>query len=144
VAAPGLNGCGFSTPWGIPTIACVGAPQIGNPSFAVTANVPCAAGAPTAALLLVGICRSPSLLIRGPFGAGGFCGPTEAVCALFVEPVLFTLPGSPRAGGFDFAMPLPNDPGLRGLTACVQEANLCPVQGGACVAASQGIAITLF
>ena len=142
LAPPGGNGCGNSTPFGIPTLTCFGSPQIGNPTFGFTANVPCASSNGT---LLIGACRTTPLLITGPFGAGGFCGPTQAVCALFVDPLaMASLPGQVQVGGFVFALPIPNDPRLLGARVCAQEANLCAIPGGFCVGASQGIEITVF
>lgn len=138
-SSPGGSGCGTSTPFGIPTIACVGSPQIGNAAFGVTANVPCTM---TASALLLGACRTQPFVIRSPFGVGGFCGPAEAVCALFVdETAAIVVSGTPRAGGANFAVPVPNDPLLVGVRFCAQEFNLCAMPGGACIGASNAIAI---
>jgi hypothetical protein len=141
LALPGANGCGTSTPFGIPRIACVGAPTIGNAAFAVDAIVPCTA---SAAALLVGGCLPQAIPIRGPFGNGGFCGPTQAPCLLFVDPAfVWPLTGVAQTGGFRFALPIPNDAGLRGLRICAQEAGVCMPPIGPCIHASQGISITL-
>lgn len=141
VSSPGGSGCGSSTPFGIPTIACAGQPQLGNQSFAVTARVPCAM---SASALLLGNCLVTPHLIRGPFGANGFCGPTEAVCALYVDVALsVVIPGTAISGGASFAIPVPNDPGLRSLRFCAQEWNLCTLPTGSCLGASQAISITL-
>lgn len=136
----GGSGCGLSTPWGIPTMSCSGTPQIGNQAFAMSANVPCTA---TGAVLMVGACLAAPIVIRGPWGPGGFCGPAEAVCAVFVDLAsAVAIPGAPRVGGFTFPLPIPNDASLRGLTVCTQEVNVCAITSGACVGASHGVAIT--
>lgn len=138
-SSPGGSGCGTATPWGIPTITCVGSPQLGNAAFGVTANVPCAM---TASALLLGPCRVQPFVIRSPFGVGGFCGPAEALCALFVDAASsIVVPGTPRTGGATFAVPVPNDPRIVGVLFCAQEFNLCTIQGGACIGASNAIAI---
>lgn len=142
VGSRGGSGCGLSTPFGIPTLSCVGTPRIGNQSFTMSANVPCNA---TASLLMVGACLGTPIVIRGPFGAGGFCGPAEAVCAAFVDLTsAIAILGSPQGGSFVFSLPIPNDPALRGVTLCTQEVNVCSLPGGSCVGASHGVAITFF
>ncbi len=141
LSSPGGSGCGWSTPFGIPTIQCVGSPQLGNQSFAITANVPCPM---VVSALMLGACRSAPLVIRSPFGVGGFCGPAEAVCALFLDPSAAVLvPGTPRAGGASFAIPVPNDPSLANLGFCAQELNLCAMAGGVCLGASNAISVTV-
>jgi hypothetical protein len=140
VAPRGGNGCGFFTPFGIPVLNCAGAPRIGNGAFALDVSLPCLGSAGT---LLLGGCRPTSWVIRSGFGAGGFCGPTEAVCALFVdENALVALPGLGRTGGFTFPLPIPNDPRLVGVRVCAQGVSLCPLGASTCVAASQGVAVT--
>lgn len=138
-SSPGGSGCGTSTPFGIPTITCVGSPQLGNAAFGVTANVPCVM---TVSALLLGPCRAQPFVIRSPFGVGGFCGPAEALCALFVDAATsIVVPGTPRTGGAAFAVPVPNDPRIVGALFCAQEFNLCTMPGGACIGASNAIAI---
>ncbi|HET6204278.1 MAG TPA: hypothetical protein VFI25_15910 [Planctomycetota bacterium] len=142
LAVPGLNGCGGFTPFGIPTIACAGTPSVGNASFAVTAVVPCTVSSPT---LLVGTCLASPIVVLGPFGAGGFCGPSMARCIAFVGPTIFlALPGiATGLTSFTFPLPIPNDPTLIGASVCVQEVNFCNLGAGQCVGASQGISIAV-
>lgn len=129
LALPGQSGCGHSTPGGMPAISCAGAPAVGNVAFGVSASIPCLASFP---VLPVGTCLPSPLLITGPFGAGGFCGPPTAPCLAFVGLTTFlVLP------------PIPNNPTLAGTTVCVQEANLCLQPGGSCIGASQGLSITV-
>ncbi|MEZ5965481.1 MAG: hypothetical protein R3F56_16730 [Planctomycetota bacterium] len=142
LGTPGLNGCGTSTPFGIPTLACVGTPTIGNLTFGMTANVPCTF---SSGFLLVGACLASPIVIRSGFGPGGFCGPSQAPCAIQVDlATTVAIAGLPRAGGYTFSLPIPNDPRLAGLRVCAQETNLCAITGGGCIAASQGVALTLF
>ena len=139
--SPGGSGCGFSTPWGIPTIRCSGAPTVGNQSYAIEASIPCQTAAP---LLMLGSCQPTPLRIGGPFGAGGFCGPTEASCLLFVGPSIYAgVPGVSTAppSGFRFALPIPADPALRGGIVCAQMFTLCATTGGACIGASHGLSV---
>jgi hypothetical protein len=137
--SPGGSGCGFSTPWGIPTIRCSGAPTVGNQSYAIEANIPCQTTAP---MLMLGSCLAPPYRIGGPFGAGGFCGPTEASCLLFIGPRIYAgVPGVSTAppSGFRFALPIPADPALRGGVVCAQLFTLCATMGGTCLGASHGL-----
>lgn len=137
--SPGGSGCGSSTPWGIPTIRCSGAPTVGNQSYAIEASIPCQTTAP---MLMLGGCLPVPYRITGPFGAGGFCGPTEASCLLFVGPSIFAaVPGSSTTPpyGFRFALPIPADPALRGSAVCAQLFTFCATTGGACIGASHGL-----
>jgi hypothetical protein len=137
----GGSGCGFSTPWGIPSIRCSGAPTVGNAGFAIEANIPCQTTTP---LLMLGSCQPVPIRITGPFGAGGFCGPTEATCLLFVGPSIFAAASGTSTtppNGFSFALPIPSDPALRGGVVCAQLFTFCATTGGACLGASHGISV---
>ncbi len=144
LATPGLNGCGNSTPFGIPTIMCGGSPTVGNAAFAVTGTTPCQTTVP---VLLIGTCLPAPILITGPFGAGGFCGPSMAPCLAFVGPTIYAaVLGAVQAPPniWIYALPIPNDPTIQGATVCIQQANLCAFAiGGQCLGASQGISVTL-
>ncbi len=142
ISIPQGSGCGYVTPFGIPVASCNGAPSIGNASFGFTTTAPClAAGNATAGLLLIGLCLPAPIAITTGFGPGGVCGPSQALCALYVN-VIGVAVGVAQAGGFAFPTPVPNDPGLVGLQLCVQGANVC--SGGPCVSATQGVRVTLF
>jgi hypothetical protein len=135
----GGSGCGFSTPWGIPTIRCAGAPTVGNQSYAIEANIPCQTATP---ILMLGGCLATPYRIPGPFGAGGFCGPTEASCLLFVGPAIYASVAGVSTTppyGFRFALPIPADPALRGSVVCAQLFAPCAIPGGACLGASHGL-----
>lgn len=141
VGSVGGSGCGVSTPFGIPRVTCNSQPVLGNAAFAVDAAVPCPA---SAGILLIGACLPQAQVIRGPFGFGGFCGPTESVCALFVDPQgAIAISGFVTPGGYSFPLPIPNDPGLAGLRLCAQQAGLCSFAQGSCIHASHGMQITL-
>ena len=145
LATPGLNGCGLSTPFGIPTIMCAGSPTVGSATFSVTGNTPCQTSVP---VLLIGPCLPAPILITGPFGAGGFCGPTMAFCQRFVGlPIYAAVLGAVLAPPnlWTFTLPIPNDPTLQGATVCIQQVNVCTIAPttGLCIGASQGISVTV-
>ena len=121
---------------------CSGAPAIGNAGFGLTATAPCI-GNPMnyAALLLLGVCRAVPL-VQFNYGPGGMCGPSQAVCALYVD-IAAVVPGILAAGGsqFSYAVPVPNSPQLVGLQLCVQHAHACDLQN--CIAASHGVRVTI-
>jgi hypothetical protein len=136
----GATGCGL-LPDTAPSFFCVGAPTVGNSTFALNTLVLCN---PSPALLFVGTCQPSPVAVSGPFGTNGFCAPGAAGCLVFVGPTIFaTLPGQPSALGFFFFLPIPNDPILSGTTFCVQEVNLCLLTPGPCLAVSQGASITI-
>jgi len=132
---PAATGCGWSMPFGIPTVSCAGSPTIGNATFTVTSSPQCL-GTATVGILVVGTCR-PALLL--PMGPGAACGPTQATCAQYVD-IITAIPGTVSAGGFSFSTPIPNIPQLAGLQLCAQSALFCT---GGCVAVSNGLRITL-
>ncbi len=132
------SGCGHSTPFGIPVASCAGAPSLGNPTFGFNTTAPCIA---SGGLLLLGPCLPAPFVFTSGFGPGGLCGPSEATCALFVDPVC-VLTGIAQGSGFLFPAPVPNHPSLVGLQLCVQGANICSGMG--CIAMTQGIQFTLF
>jgi hypothetical protein len=140
----GFYGCGSSTPFGIPMLMCAGSPTVGNAAFSVTTGVPCLSSAP---LLVIGPCQPAPVLIPGPFGNGGFCGPSMAPCMAAVGPAIFgILVGAilTPPNIWTFALPIPNDPTLQGANVCIQEANVCPLfPSGQCIAVSPGISVTV-
>jgi hypothetical protein len=145
LAVPGLNGCGNFTPFGIPTIMCAGAPTVGNAAFSVTGNTPCQTSIP---VLLIGPCLPAPIQITGPFGAGGFCGPSMAPCLQFIGlPFYVAVVGAVLAPPnlWTFALPIPNDPTLQGATVCIQQVNVCTIATttSQCIGASQGISVTV-
>jgi hypothetical protein len=137
VSLPWGSGCGLTTPFGIPFLSCVGAPTVGNLSFALTTSAPCVS---TCGFLLVGPCLPAPVAFPFGYGAGGMCGPSEAVCLLHVDPCV-ALPGVPTAGGYSFSTPIPNDPGVVGLHLCAQGVPLCSAVP--CLAATQGVSVTV-
>jgi hypothetical protein len=138
-SGPYGSGCGGFTPFGIPVVTCSGAPTIGNPGFGFTTTAPCFP-APTSAVILVGTCRTTPIVFASGYGAGGLCGPSMAVCAQYLDIVTWFL-GTPQAGGFAFATPVPNVPQLVGLQLCVQGAHVCP--GVPCLAVTNAMRVTL-
>lgn len=137
VSLPWGSGCGLFTPFGIPVLSCSGAPTVGNLSFGLTTTAPCTSNA---GFLLVGNCLPAPITITSGYGAGGICGPSEAYCALQVDPCL-VLVGVPTAGGYAFSTPIPNDPGLVGLQLCAQGVPVCSQIP--CFAATQGMSVTV-
>ena len=136
-SSQGGSGCGGFAPFGVPFLSCAGAPALGNAGFGFTATAPCSGGQVNgAALLLLGVCRTTPLPLTN-YGAGGMCGPSQAVCALFVDFVALA------PGGFQFAhgVPVPNAPALVGLQLCAQHAHTCDVVN--CIAASHAVRVTI-
>lgn len=142
MAPAGLNGCGFFTPFGIPVLRCDNAPMHGNSGFVLSSTAPCNV---SIGVLVAGLCPPGSVVVRGPFGAGGFCGPSMATCALFVDTAASAMiPGTLAQGLFTFPVPIPADPRLVGARFCGQAFELCAHSPGAvCIAASQGVAVTV-
>ncbi len=141
-SSQGGSGCGGYTPFGIPFLSCAGSPAIGNAGFGFTATAPCSGGPVNgAALLLLGVCRATPLPLTN-YGAGGMCGPSQALCALFVDFVAL-VPGALAPGGFQFAygVPVPNAPPLVGLQLCAQHEHTCDVVN--CIAASHAVRVTI-
>jgi hypothetical protein len=135
---PGGSGCGISTPFLIPTIACSGAPSIGNQSFALTTTAPCV-GSPSSGLLLIGNCLpSPIQFTDGP--ATGLCV-AQAFCALYLDPCVVLI-GAPTGSGFAYQLPVPANPQFVGLQLCVQGAHTCT--GLSCVSATNNVQVTVF
>jgi hypothetical protein len=137
VSLPWGSGCGGFSPFGIPVLSCAGSPTVGNLAFGLTTTAPCAS---SSGFLLVGPCLSAPLVITSGHGPGGICGPSQAVCALHVDPCL-VLTGAPTGGGYAFSTPIPNDAGLVGLALCAQGVPVCAAEP--CFAATQGVRVVV-
>lgn len=140
VSLPGGSGCGPVTPFGIPIVSCSGLPAVGNASFGFNTAAVCFSGLPAVGFLVAGQCLPAPLALSG-FGPGGFCGPSQAFCALWVNPEV-TLGGTPSGSGFSFPVPIPNSPLLVGAQLCLQGVTICT--GVPCVSLSNAVSVTIF
>jgi hypothetical protein len=139
VSVPGASGCGIMTPFGIPVITCNGAPTVGSSTFGFTTTQACfGTGTPLLGFVLAGSC----LTTPQPLASLGalMCGPSQAFCALYVNPVA-TLGGTPSGTGFSFPLPIPSSPQLVGVQICAQGAHICTT--GPCVSASNAISVVV-
>ena len=119
-------------------VTCNGAPTIGNVAFGFATTAPCAQ--PANGLLLVGAWRATPIVFTSGFGPGGWCGPSMATCAQYLD-IVAAFVGAPQPGGFTFATPVPNAPPLVGLQFCVQGAHLCPAVP--CIAVTNAVRVIL-
>jgi hypothetical protein len=119
-----------------------GTPTRGDLSFAI--DISCPAGS-DGVFAMLGLCHNPSQ----PFSNFGLpntpCGGTGsgANCRLAVQWPNFVLLGQPvPPTPAVFALPLPNNPTLQGVTLCMQF--LCwNLAGSACTQISQGVQFTI-